>query len=888
MTFPARFASRWPKLVIALYLGVTAVASIGLARLRQTDDVLDFIPAGDADVRAFREVSKAFGALQVAVIGIESRPNDDIFSPEIVKKVAEATEALKGVRGVDRVVSLGNLPDFVPSAEMVQVQPLVEGPPATPEARATLKARVMSKEHVVGSFVARDARATLMLVYLAGGGSQRMVAKEVRAVCHKAFGDLRVVYGGAPFAAATIFDETDADIRLLTPIAAFLILGVILITFRDPLGVILAILTVAWSSLVVLGAMGFIGEPYTVVSGTLPVILFASGSSYAVHLLGRYYTDGGGAVPDGPVRAASIVGPPVAIAGLTTSAGFFSFLVMDIRPMRTFGVECGVGVLLCWLAAMTLVPAVVTLWPRKSARPINTGLLGDRLATLTHWAQRRRWPILGAAIALGLATVPPMLRVQVRMEPRAFFSKGSDPYEAERFLEERFGGGQFLQVDVNGDMTDPATLFEIKRMAQFARSLPGVTQVASIVEPLTLVNDAMGGGARLPETRDQVTNLLLFLEGEPSVGMVLAPGRSEALVHIRISGDVQPVVEACEKYLASSLHRLPVAPSGSDVEERLRWIARAAKRTLPPGSVEAAVALMKPLGVEDPRMPPLRRSEALAVLGGDGELMPPLGNGEQKEQIANLVAIADPTARTIFLAAAPSPEEGGLAWGALQLRIHERMRRQVVDAAMGKIGAALPIEALPVARDALADLLPAKAIGKAPRAIQTRLAGEPILDRGFARSVGQNQERSLIVSLVVVLFLMFVLFRSAYLALVSMVSAALWMAAVFGAMGLFDVPIDISTSLVASIATGAGSDFAMHYLWYWKHRTPDEAVRFVGPLMVISALLVSAGFAVLGLGRSQPMRMFGGLAAVAMAGAFALTFLLVPALLRRVDKNFTP
>jgi predicted RND superfamily exporter protein len=80
----------------------------------------------------------------------------------------------------------------------------------------------------------------------------------------------------------------------------------------------------------------------------------------------------------------------------------------------------------------------------------------------------------------------------------------------------------------------------------------------------------------------------------------------------------------------------------------------------------------------------------------------------------------------------------------------------------------------------------------------------------------------------------------------------------------------------------------MHYLWYLKRATPDEVVRFVGPVMVVSSLLVAAGFAVLALGQSQPMRMFGSLAALAMAGAALLTFLLVPALLRRVDRPPAP
>jgi len=122
----AQFAVRRPRLVIGLHLGLAAAAAVGLARLRQTDDLLIFLPPGNPDVAAFRSVSDTFGALQLAVVGIEAPAGDDIFSPELIHRLDEATRALKNVRGVDRVVSLTNLPDFAPSQEMVQINPLVD------------------------------------------------------------------------------------------------------------------------------------------------------------------------------------------------------------------------------------------------------------------------------------------------------------------------------------------------------------------------------------------------------------------------------------------------------------------------------------------------------------------------------------------------------------------------------------------------------------------------------------------------------------------------------------------------------------------------------------------------------------------------------------------
>src|SRR5438552_13536643 len=102
----ARFAIRFPRLVLLAFVLSGGLAVVGALRLHETDDLLDFIPPGDADVRAFREVNKTFGALRVALVGVEAQPGGDVFSPDAIGRLDAVTRGLKAVRGVDRVVSL--------------------------------------------------------------------------------------------------------------------------------------------------------------------------------------------------------------------------------------------------------------------------------------------------------------------------------------------------------------------------------------------------------------------------------------------------------------------------------------------------------------------------------------------------------------------------------------------------------------------------------------------------------------------------------------------------------------------------------------------------------------------------------------------------------------
>src|SRR6185503_11455283 len=123
-----------------------------------------------------------------------------------------------------------------------------------------------------------------------------------------------------------------------------------------------------------------------------------------------------------------------------------SFVATDVPPMRAFGIACGSGVLLCWFTSLTLVPAVVTLWPRRSQPPRQLEIIGEWLVELWHFSRRHRAWVIAAAVVTVAALFVPTFRVTVRMEPSAFFRVGSEPWLAERFLNERFGGAHFVQV----------------------------------------------------------------------------------------------------------------------------------------------------------------------------------------------------------------------------------------------------------------------------------------------------------------------------------------------------------------------------------------------------------------------------------------------------------
>ncbi len=877
-----------PKTVLVVYAILAAIATVGTIRIKEEEDLMVFLPTHDPDVRLFKEVSGQFGALRVALVGVEVPVGKDVFQPEVLKRLQSVTSDIRNVRGVDRVLSLSSLTDVVPGEMGAEILPLVGDPPETAEASAALRKKVMSRDHIVGTFVSEDARATLLMVFLADGGGDKEVVAAVRRIAGKQLADYTVYYGGAPFAGRAIYEEAQSDVWRLSPFALILLLVVVVLAYRDPVGVLLTIASVAFSTAVVIGGQGLWGEHFTVATSTLPVILFASGNSYAVHVLGRYYMlrsakSGKAAIKE----ALDIVGPPLLVAAGTTAAGFFAFLATDVRPMRAFGIACGAGVLICWLTSLTLVPAVISLWPRPSQPSTELNRFGDWLVKIWRASERHSRPLLVVGLAVSGLLIQPMLKVKVRMEPRAFFRPGSEPWLADRFLDERFGGGTFLQIALHGDFDHPNTLREVARLEDFLATLPNVTQVTAITSPLRLVGEAMGGGRRLPMTSKQAANLYFFLEGEAGMRALIADGRRDILVQVRVRGDGRSAVLAVEEYMKKQLRAAPARPTAADVGERLAWIAATAGQKLDGGKLAAQVATLAPPPPEDAEWGQKRLAMATEFVASDEA---PPADEAQRQAVIKAAAEGRDALDKAYASVAKDPQEGKDAARRLWSRLEDERRRmgtqRAVPVMMQTLGLGGNKKVEERVRLALDDVFAAIEDGAARLPLSAKVAGQPILDRGFSRSVGQNTERSLLVAIGVVLLLLVLLFRSLKLSLICMAPSVVTLIVILGVMGYLGVDIDLGTSLVAGIATGAGADFAMHYLWYLRSDHPDEVSRTVGPVMVLSILLVAMGFAILAVGKSPVMHLFGILAALSMALSALLTCLFLPALLYRFAPNF--
>jgi uncharacterized protein len=925
--------------IVVLVLAIGAVATLFARRVEREDDLLAFLPKDNPEVKLFYDINKRFGGLDVALVGIQSQ---DPFDPGFLSRLRRVTKELKNTPGLDHVLSLTNLSDFTPDTQKGGIvnSTLVDEIPRSAEEKAALRKKVMSRDHAISSFISADERAVLIYCFLAYGTDPKTTAGRVKEVVTRGFPDEPKFWGGNPFISTYIYSTTQADIERLTPWAGLVIILIMMVAFRDVLATCLALLSTGIGIVISLGLMSALHIRFNIVLGSMPIIMLALGSAYAIHVLARYYTlsmegDVGAAVE----KTITGIGPTVLAAGLTTVASILSFVCMDIQPMRIFGLFTAIGLLVKLCLSLTFIPAVVRILGLKR-RPASSVPLRRAMSRLAAFARTHRLGLGAALGALALAGAFFLQRVDNRTDTAAFFSEGSSPDRAEKFLRQSFGGSQFVQIHAKGDMNDPLVLREIQRIADRLSMVPHVSSALHVGQVVSQINEAMAGIRRIPDTLEQVQLLYTFVTGDPSVAQLVTDDRHQALVHLKVASarvdEVEAVLARMETWVAQNVpHRVvPVAVEGSPRSDEARtWLrgivlarieALAHAFGVPLDAARSARVrdrLRMGIGPADPAPVVAALARFLRSEECSGELPPASGGSDPAVLVARAV---------VALGQRDSASGSGPTADAVTTAVATALGRDRSDPLVDAVSASIdgPLgeiwstegsrtQALRLEKDAglvlpsgdraaryraglaaaLADLKTRRVLlaaradeGTAAGAIDfpVQVTGLPVMNRGLALSVTSNQVRSLLFALGLVFVIMSLLFRSPVSGLLAMSPALLTLLVLYGAMGLFRIHLDIGTSMLGSIIVGAGVDYAIHLLASWRaseggsmRDAAASAADRSGLAIWTNAIMIAAGFFILTLGEAKPLKAVGGLASAAMIASATATFILIPVLARR-------
>ncbi len=486
-----------------------------------------FIPE-DNPARVYREqVKETFGLADPIVIAVFQEGEHGVFTPDALQLVETLTLKLQDLPNIDpeRVVSLATEKNIVGREFGMNVEPFYENYPDTQEAAQAIWEAVGDFPLYLGSLVARDGSATLIVAEVLNEQESESTYAAVTQLANQTILPNGVSLHVAGEASITGYMGTyiDSDAQKLNPLAGVIITIILFLAFRTLAGALLPNLIVVATVVGTVGIMAASGVSFFVITNGMPVVLIGIAVADSIHIFTAYY-ESLGKHPDienndAIVEAMCEMWRPITLTSLTTIAGFMGMYISSVQPpMQFMGLFTALGVAIAWAYSMLFLPAAMSLFRAKPnsyvARTKANDFASRLMSRLGTMVIKKPGLIVYLAASLVLAGIFGAMNIKVDDRRIDVFNKKEPVYQADKIINEHFDGTSVFDIVIETDKVEGLFNPEyLKKMEAFQTEIERhaiVGGTTSIVDYLKQMNRSLNEGK--PEEYRLVDDELLIAQ----------------------------------------------------------------------------------------------------------------------------------------------------------------------------------------------------------------------------------------------------------------------------------------------------------------------------------------------------------------------------------------
>lgn len=557
-----------PRATLALALLLLAFLASYLPQLKFDASADALVLEGDKSLDYARQISERYATQDFLLATY--RPDADLFSDAVLKRLAALRDELAAVDTVASVVTILDVPLlYSPRVSLSRIgdelpslsNPAVDRTLAAVEFRESpiysslltnadnsvtaLQINLLRDERYSRLMSARDrlreqARGQVRLTpaersalraaerefadyKLEVNARQEQLVREVRAILDRYRDHAQIFLGGVPMIAVDMIAFMKSDLAVFGAGILVFIVVLLIVIFRSVRWVVMPLLICAATAVGMLGWLGMLDWRLTVVSSNFAAILLIINLSILVHLVVRYREL---AADDLQATQRELVlgtlrsmARPCLYTSLTTLVAFASFVVSGIRPVIDFGWMMAIGVMVALVSSFVLFGAITMLLPRtgdavvRSERPFTR-----HFAMIT---ERFRSGILVAAVSTAVGAGWGMTQLQVENRFIDNFFERTEIYQGMETIDRELGGTIPLEVIIDADPDELAALAPAVEMEDDLFADDGSSETTSYwftrrgLEQVSRVHEYLDA---LPETGKVISLATIFQVSKDLVG----------------------------------------------------------------------------------------------------------------------------------------------------------------------------------------------------------------------------------------------------------------------------------------------------------------------------------------------------------------------------------
>ncbi len=551
---------RW--LIIIIVTALTIFFGYQIKHLKINSDVLSSLPDDDSTAVLYKRIGNRFGGNEIGMIVLET---DNVFKTNVLQHVKQITDSLKITGGVSTVTSLTDILNIRSSEWGIEIGKLVDeyDLPETQSELDSLRDYVFSKDMYRGVIVSNDGTSTVIIFTLLPDANKQEVAKEIRSKVKNMNLPEKLYFGGLPFMLNDITGLIVEDMVWLIPVVFIIIALILWLSFRSFKGMLLPLLAAGITVIWTLGIMSYAGYELTIISNIMPVVLLATGSAYTIHVLNSINLFTLKDRKQSLIKAMNYTIVPVIMAAVTTAIGFISFIFGAYLTMiKDFGLATALGILIALLLSIFFVPAFISalsfyrkkaparsggkenILSRKILRPVTRSLFKHPKRVLAIWAI-----LLSASIA-GIFLIKTSVNIT------EYFKKDNPTRVAENVMQKKFGGSLPVYIEFQGDIQDPQVLNMMIRTENFMKKDPNISSAQSVADLVEQMNNAMGEGEKIPNSKAKVEQLWFLIDGQDVMQQLVSDNLDKAIIQSKFASikteDIDAFTDKMNKFIGDN------------------------------------------------------------------------------------------------------------------------------------------------------------------------------------------------------------------------------------------------------------------------------------------------------------------------------------------------
>jgi len=866
------FKYQW--IIIAIIAIITIFFCFQLPKAELENNNLRFVPLNDPALKTSQWIDKMFGSSFFILVGLQ-RQYGTVFDADFINSIRDYTDKVLDIPIVRSVTSLINAEYITSKDDAIVVEKLLKNDfTGTREEIAELKRRLLSWDMYERALFSDDFTATQILIPLSINSEQASSKQtneyfiKIRDIAHNIFDGYATVHvTGMPVIIATVNEAMNSDLKLLIPVVILVVLLILFISFRSFTPVVLPLISVVISVIWSVGAMPLFNIKLSVISTVLPVILVAVGSAYGIHIVTHYLlrretenTDISREEHDALViEVVNKIIKPVFLAALTTFVSFLSFCFTSVAPCREFGYFSSFGVVVAFLVSILLIPSLLIIRGPKKFKTVkgagNKGInvfLADNLSILAM----RKKTIIFIAVLIVIFSVFGFSKLIIDNIMVEYFRPNTEIYIADKFIRQQFGGSKIVSVVASADSTEvilhPDTLSAMDGLSAYLqKNVPGVGKVMGFTDLVKRINQVFNAN----ESPDG-----LRVTTSPS-----ASSKTSDSFGFDDFGDDDFGFGAFEYDNSITTPSNNSNNSNADKDkvytqtELIELFDRAAGKSRSMNVNDLIWELKKQINYE---------GSSYYEIPTD----PKRYGKESKEDLQKLIANYLVLLSGNISEYANDPLEPTAFKATVQLRTLGMEDSHAIFHTIEQYAAA-----------------------NFPSGVKFTLGGTTMVESSLNDQVVQTQIVSMLFSIICVFIIVSLANKSLIAGIIGIIPLSISILINFAVMGFAGIKLNLGTSMVAAVAVGIGIDYSIHCLEAYKREYlasggGGDFLRQVffssGKAIIINALSVGAGFAVLMLSNFVMLGDLGMLIAITMFSSAFVSLTVLPAMLALIKPKF--